>query len=78
MSPLFHDRFGKLSPEDGELVLELLLRRRETALAQAQLLIKRAEIRGQDFLLFREAARHMRPRRLLEFLNPPGEGRLNK
>ena len=57
MTPLFHDRFGKFSSEEGEVILNLLLLRREIAQSQLKLLIKRSEHRAEGFLLFREVAK---------------------
>jgi len=46
----FRDRWGKFSGEEGGLILEMILRRRETALAQVDLLRKRSEHRGLERL----------------------------
>ena len=57
MTPLFRDRFGSFSSSEGEVILELLLLRREIARSHLKLLVKRAEHRGKNFLLLREVAK---------------------
>ena len=74
VSPLFHDRFGKFSVSEGEVILDMLLLRRETARAQAKLLVQRAERRGEGLLLLREAISRMRPQKVKEFFEQDKTG----
>lgn len=74
MSSLFHDRFGKFSSAEGEVILDLLLLRREIAHAQVKLLVERSERRGQEFLLFRAVARAPRPQKVKEFVHQENTG----
>ena len=71
---LFSDPIGSFSSAEGSVLLELLLYRREVAQGQVKLLVQRAERRGQEFLLLREAARRMRPKKLQEFFNQENVG----
>lgn len=74
MSAFFRDRFGKFSSSEGEVILELLLLRREMSQGQVKLLIQRAERRGGEFLILREAAQRMRPKKVLEFFKQEKTG----